>query len=394
MNNLWKQNRRQVQIRKTAIETYGSPDCPGASLDVAIEPILSAWRDKSGKTIDVCAWDGSLARALLEMGVAKNGTCNNFMLGSMRGAEANMMAVGGRWQHALTFDAKKGQKHNFDSAVLRIPYWLGNRAITGLIQTASVALRREGHFVLAGQKKWGVRTHEEWASRLFGQPIEVSKAGHFRVSIYRRPDTVLAHAIYGDRAQMSTGEVEIEGKCLRIATHPVVYSSGKLDTMTRMLIQSLPNGCDRVLDFGSGTGVVAAWLGRYGGAQKVVAVDANVVATECTDMTLRLNGLSGAIARTRYFGEGMPDGSFELIACYPPFHVGTRVEHVVAMKMICEASRLITRDGAFHIAMTSAQRYDDKLNDLFEDVKVAVQVGNRRVLRCKKPRSLHNLDQG
>lgn len=392
MGNFWKENKRRIQTGKTMMEVYGSPDCPARFLDEAIAPVLSAWTTKSDNVIDVCAWDGSLTRAVEEHGLANSGACNNFLLGSQRVAEANMLAAGGRWQQALTFGAKKSQEQNFDCAVFRIPHWLGNKAITGLIQAAAVALRPGGRFMLAGQKKRGVRSHEEWASRLFGQPTDVQKAGHFRVSTYCRPETreMPLHSL--EPMQLIIGEVEIEGKGLKIARHPAVYSAGKLDAMTRLLIQSLPSRCDQALDLGSGTGIVAAWMGRYGGARNVVALDANVIATACTDMTLKLNGLSGAaIARTNYFGEGLPDASFELIACYPPFHVGPKVEHVVAMRMISEAFRLVSMDGAFHIAMSSAQSYVDKLNYFFADVRVVIESGNQRILRCMKPRQLHYL---
>ena len=132
--------------------------------------------------------------------------------------------------------------------------------------------------------------------------------------------------------------------------YPGVFACGRLDPATALLISCLPALPDgaRVLDFGAGTGPVAAGaLERGGRGTEVVLLDPDVIslaaaARNVPGGTMVLGG--GVFAVT---------GTFHLIASNPPVHAG-RVQSLRAVEALArDAPGLLAPGGT---VMLVAQR--------------------------------------
>ena len=186
--------------------------------------------------------------------------------------------------------------------------------------------------------------------------------------------------------QPETVRVEAADHTLTLARNPAVYSDGQLDPATALLCSSLPAIEGHLLDFGSGSGLVSAVLARLSQNSKITAIDSNLEAVSTTRETLQLNGMSGVDVRASYFGEDLPDREFDLIACYPPFHVGPTVAHEVGRRMLSEAARMLKPGGKFYVALSQAQGYEGALHKLFGRVLPVVSTPRYRVLVAERPR--------
>jgi len=95
------------------------------------------------------------------------------------------------------------------------------------------------------------------------------------------------------------------------------WAGTKADVGTRLLLGALPrHGAGRALDLGCGSGLIATLLARAGFDS--VATDASAAACASTTATASANEVAVRVIESDA-GDAL-DGSFDLIACNPPFH--------------------------------------------------------------------------
>ena len=355
-----------------------SADTPGRGLAGQIGPLVEAIAGCRGPVIDLCGWEGGLARAIHAARPDLGGVCANFTLPAIRTAIENLGDTD--WTVVPGFGAPPDHAGAYQTAVLRAPYWLGNRAVVALIQNAASALRPGGQLWLAGERKRGVETFRRFAGEVFGRAETVLKKRHVRVVRATRgdDDPVLS--------EPPSLRVSLSDQEFTLAGHPAVFSDGHIDPATQLLAETLPVIEGNQLDFGCGSGVVTVGLVRRSPAARTTAVDANLAAVATTRRTLRLNDLDGVDVRGSYFGEELPDRSFDLVACYPPFHVGGGVNHAVGKRMLAAAARLLKPGGLLHVVLSSAQAYEGVLHEHFHEVVPLVATDRHRVLVGRRPR--------
>ena len=148
MGDLWHSAKRRVAARNTRLSVVAAGDCPGRSLDRYIGPLLEAAGPLRGQFIDVCGWDGALA-ALAASTDDAVGVCNSHLIGSVRSARVNLK--GTRCEVGSVFGIEPAQIERFDVALIRAPYWLGNRAVRALIH-AGVAFPARGRGSVSGRR--------------------------------------------------------------------------------------------------------------------------------------------------------------------------------------------------------------------------------------------------
>ena len=355
-----------------------SVDTPGRGLTGQIGPLVEAIAGCQGPVIDLCGWEGGLARAIHAARPDLGGVCANFTLPAIRTAIENLGDTD--WTVVPGFGAPPDHVGAYQTAVLRAPHWLGNRAVAALIQNAASALRPGGQLWLAGERKRGVETFRRFAGEVFGRAETVLKKRHVRVVRATRgdDDPVLS--------EPPSLRVSLSDQEFTLAGHPAVFSDSHIDPATQLLAETLPVIEGNQLDFGCGSGVVTVGLVRRSPSARTTAVDANLAAVATTRRTLRLNDLDGVDVRGSYFGEELPDRSFDLVACYPPFHVGGGVNHAVGKRMLAAAARLLKPGGLLHVVLSSAQAYEGVLHEHFHEVVPLVATDRHRVLVGRRPR--------
>ena len=161
-------------------------DCPGRVLDSYVEPLVRAAGALRGRFVDVCGWDGALGAALLANSNDAGGVCNSHLIGSTRSAQANLK--GTECEVRSAYGVEPAQIGLFDTALIRAPYWLGNRAVRALVDGAWRSLREGGVVYLAGERRRGFDTFAGMLSDGFAESEPVAVPGRFRVNRARRVD--------------------------------------------------------------------------------------------------------------------------------------------------------------------------------------------------------------
>ena len=369
-----------MTLAGTEVSVAASIDTPGEDLIGYVGPLIEAIAGCRGPIVDLCGWDGALARGIHAVRPELRGVCVNFTLPAIRTAIENL--GGTNWTVVPGFGAPPDQFEAYQTAVLRAPHWLGNKAVAALIQIAASVLRPGGELFLAGERKRGVETFRRFAEESFDRTETVLKKRHTRVVRAVRgmagPER-MAREYPTTRIEFGDGDIDLAG-------HPAVFSDGRLDDATRLLLATLPEVEGDQLDFGCGGGILTAGLARRSPGARTTAIDASLEAVATTRRTLRLNEIEGAEVRASYFGEDLPKGTFGLIVCHPPFHVGGRVNHAVAKRMIAESARLLKATGVLHIVQSSAQAYEGVLHEHFQQVLPLAATDRHRVLVGRRPR--------
>lgn len=122
--------------------------------------------------------------------------------------------------------------------------------------------------------------------------------------------------------------VEIDGMQLSFTTDSGVFSPGRLDAGTRLLLAEAPplaSGDRRVLDLGCGWGPIACVTALRSPAAEVLAVDVNERALA---LTARNAAACGATNVTVAHPDAVDPGRrFDRILCNPPIRIGKPALH-------------------------------------------------------------------
>ncbi|MFC3741356.1 class I SAM-dependent methyltransferase [Paractinoplanes deccanensis] len=123
-------------------------------------------------------------------------------------------------------------------------------------------------------------------------------------------------------------EFSVAGRDYKLATAAGVFSSGRLDPGTAVLLAKadLPTTAGVLLDLGCGYGPIACVLARSAPGAVVHAVDVNSRARQLTEENAASLGLRVQVSAP---DEVDPDVTFDQIWSNPPTHVGKAELHAI-----------------------------------------------------------------
>jgi len=130
----------------------------------------------------------------------------------------------------------------------------------------------------------------------------------------------------------------------------------------------------RVLDVGSGSGVIGTWL-RAGGIE-IASCDVDALAIDATTMTAGFAFASDVYSNV--FDE------FDVIVTNPPFHSGVRTTSAVAIRMIEEAPAHLAPGGEMWLVANRFLDYRTPLKEAFAHVETAFEDNKFRVYRARR----------
>jgi 16S rRNA (guanine1207-N2)-methyltransferase len=205
----------------------------------------------------------------------------------------------------------------FDGILLRWP----KSAAAGLATVAALAarLRPGGLLAVVAPVDEGGKSLAGRLSPSFAESEE-RYGHHCRLVLLRDP----APGFAAD-PEPPTATIEVPGLGT-FASWPGLFAHGHLDPGTALLLANLPElSGRRVLDFGCGTGVLAAAaLAR--GASRVDAVDVDALAVHAT----RVN-VPRAIT---HLADGVPSGGpWDVLLANPPLHTGQQVDETMLARL-------------------------------------------------------------
>ena len=162
---------------------------------------------------------------------------------------------------------------------------------------------------------------------------------------------------------------------------PGMFAGGRIDPATALLIEHLPTVSTgaRVLDFGAGSGVIAAAvLARTPGA-RVVLLERDAIA-----LVAAARNVPGG---TLVLGSGLGhvEGRFDLIVSNPPIHAGRAQSLAAVEALIREAPGALPAGGAMVLVAQRRLPIPRLLGTSFRGVRTVADRGPHRVWAADGP---------
>lgn len=182
-------------------------------------------------------------------------------------------------------------------------------------------------------------------------------------------------------------QVETMGHCLKIAGLPGVFSQGRLDAGTSLLLETLREPeRGRVLDFGCGCGVIGAALMKAWPMARVELTDSDAAAVVSARLTLEANGLeSGNVRPSDAFSE--LSGRYDLIVSNPPFHSGAQIDWNVAETLARQAPAHLERRGRLRLVTNQFPHWRRLAQRTLGEPNVLARAGPFQVIEIPVSRS-------
>jgi 16S rRNA (guanine1207-N2)-methyltransferase len=160
---------------------------------------------------------------------------------------------------------------------------------------------------------------------------------------------------------------ECSGVKMTLAQDEAVFSRGRVDPGTQMLLEALgdiPAG-RAALDLGCGCGVAGIFM-KLKGALSVTSTDVSAAALALAQKNAQLNG---AEIKVRAADSLDFDGKFDLIAVNPPFHQGSGFERQTALGIIRKAADHLNAGGELFLVGNTFLGYGSYLSEAFSNVE-------------------------
>lgn len=256
-----------------------------------------------------------------------------------------------------------------------------SRELTDYLLHQLAALPGLQKLYLVGEKKAGI----ERAARqlaVFGQPSKLDSARHCQLWMapLKHPTPPREPEDWWQYFNLDT-----PAGPLRIFSLPGVFSHGRLDQGTNLLLNhlhGLPPG--RVLDFGCGAGILAASLLRGDPNREVVLLDVDAFALESSRRTLVANGL-GEHAQI-IAGDGLDDAPRQLgaILSNPPFHQGIKTHYQASEHLLNQAPAHLQPGGELRLVANAHLRYPPLIHKSFGHCQTLASAHGFRIYQARR----------
>jgi len=171
------------------------------------------------------------------------------------------------------------------------------------------------------------------------------------------------------------------GRLLKLRTRPGVFSHRHVDGGARALLSHMHIAPGmRVLDIGTGSGVVAVAAAARAESVKVLAIDSNARAIEAVRWAAQANELPLVQASLDADGRSVPPASFDLVLANPPYYSSFRIAEI----FMATAAKALRPGGQLLVVTKRPDWYQTRLQEEFTDF-TADEV--RRYFVCSARRS-------
>lgn len=236
---------------------------------------------------------------------------------------------------------------------------------------------------LVGPKRGGIESSGKALKKALGNGTKRDSARHCQLWEYRLEDPGSG---FDPNSWLSTYAASVPiadtNAELVVADMPGVFSEGRLDEGTRMLLASIQKKPrSPVLDFACGSGVIGTALLKQWPALDVTMLDVQWQAVAASRRTLVENGLKAHVMA----GDGLSgsEGRFGMIVTNPPFHSGLKTDLNVVRQFLVQVKAHLLPGGVLWLVANAFLPYQDLLEEQFPGVVVASEDRRFRVYRAQ-----------
>lgn len=264
----------------------------------------------------------------------------------------------------------------FESAVLFLPK---ARDLTNYMLNALASRLAGRELFLVGEKRSGIEAAAKQLSP-FGRARKLDSARHCQLWQVTVEDAPQPQDLEGLAQHY---EIEMEDGPLKVVSLPGVFSHGRLDRGSALLLQhidKLPSG--NLLDFGCGAGVLGAAVKRRYPHNNVIMLDVDAFATASTRLTLVANGLEAEVLT----GDGIDAAPMGLstILSNPPFHVGVHTDYKATENLLRKARQHLKSGGELRLVANSFLKYQPIIEEHFGVCAIKAEGNGFRIYRAKR----------
>lgn len=282
----------------------------------------------------------------------------------------------------VEFGAVPAGERHYNAALLFHPK---EKALADfLLFMARAHLAAGGVLWLVGENNGGIRAT---AKRLQAAGIAVEKrdsARHCQLVLITPKTTGAAFAL-ADWLDVLAIDIGADASATRlaVASLPGVFSAGRLDEGTALLLQTFTAPiAGRVLDMGCGAGVIGATLKKRNPTLEVDMVDNNALAVTASEWTLRESGLTARVHASDGFSA--VTGTYNWIISNPPFHDGIATDYRFTEKFIADAKRFLKSGGRLRIVANAHLTYAPDIEQVFGNCRTVAETTRFRVYEASR----------
>ena len=232
--------------------------------------------------------------------------------------------------------------------------------VSAMVDQLCRKLAENGSLLLVGENGTGIKS---WKKRLqnWGATDSIGSGCHSGLLVLN-PDEATRNS--NPVLEEARFPIDIAGTRVDIMSLPGVFSHGRLDVGTRLLLETLANEKihGSVLDFGCGAGVIGSWLASRYSCQPTL-LDTEAMALESARRTLKANGIDGTVIASH--GLSSLSGKYDWIISNPPFHEGVKTRYDVTEAFLTQCREHLCRGGQLRIVANSFLRYRPLIEDAF-----------------------------
>lgn len=229
---------------------------------------------------------------------------------------------------------------------------------------------------LLGENNAGVQAAAKNLAKLGAQVTKLDAAKRCSLFVVNLSAANLSANLGQEITWQLTGLSE---KPLQLVSLPGVFSHGRLDEGSQLLLSSLQeaapqnflqaaNEISTALDLGCGYGVLGAALASYLPNVKLTLSDVNAFALAASAKTLAANKLTAELVGADVFTgleAAKPSQGWDLIITNPPFHAGKATSYAASQALISQAKNFLSPKGQLWLVANSFLPYEALLKEAF-----------------------------
>jgi len=257
-----------------------------------------------------------------------------------------------------------------------------------LLHFLAAGLPAGGILWLVGANQSGIGSAGKYLKKYFASATKADNARHCKVFCASRaiPPPPFLLSDYQQKWLLGA-----PGEELRLVSLPGVFSHGRLDRGTALLLETLADlrGAEcpagRVLDFACGIGVLGLSLLKRDPTLELTLLDSSALALESVRQTVQANDLQATVLPSDGLAE--VNRRYDWIISNPPFHRGVSRDFDVSRRLFEQSARVLTRQGKILLVCNRNLPYDKWLADHFSLVETLAGNNEYKVLRALRPKN-------